>query len=256
MNRFDVRDLGTILGIWAHPDDEAFLSGGLMAAATATGQRVACVTATRGELGTGDTVAWPPGRLAATRELELRASLAALGVQDHTFLDLVDGECTVADQAAQVERLIRVIERVAPDTIVTFGPDGFTGHLDHQVVSRWATSARQAAAPDARLLYPTTTAAFVDGWTHLHDREHVFLVPGLPLRTPPQDVWLELRLDEELADRKLVALRAQATQTAALLARVGEATFRSWWSSEAFVDADTAPARDWPSWAPRATTAA
>ena len=28
--------LGTIMGIWAHPDDEAYLSGGLMALARAT----------------------------------------------------------------------------------------------------------------------------------------------------------------------------------------------------------------------------
>jgi LmbE family N-acetylglucosaminyl deacetylase len=44
--------LGTIMGIWVHPDDEAYLSGGLMALARANGQRVVCVTATRGELGT------------------------------------------------------------------------------------------------------------------------------------------------------------------------------------------------------------
>jgi hypothetical protein len=38
--------LGTIMGIWAHPDDEAYLSGGPMALARANGQRVVCVTAT------------------------------------------------------------------------------------------------------------------------------------------------------------------------------------------------------------------
>ena len=56
----DVGALGTILGIWAHPDDEAYLSGGLMALARDTGSRVVCVTATRGELGTPDPRAWPP----------------------------------------------------------------------------------------------------------------------------------------------------------------------------------------------------
>ena len=47
----DVRSLGTILGVWAHPDDEAYLSAALMALAVQNGQRVVCVTATRGELG-------------------------------------------------------------------------------------------------------------------------------------------------------------------------------------------------------------
>ena len=60
-----VADLGTVLGIWAHPDDEAYLSGGLMSiAARDHGNRVACVTATRGELGTADP---EPGRLRGWR---------------------------------------------------------------------------------------------------------------------------------------------------------------------------------------------
>ena len=44
-------DLGSILGIWAHPDDEAWLSSGLMMRAVEAGHRVVCVTATRGESG-------------------------------------------------------------------------------------------------------------------------------------------------------------------------------------------------------------
>ena len=38
-------DLGTVVGVWAHPDDEAYLTGGLMALARDTGARVVCVTA-------------------------------------------------------------------------------------------------------------------------------------------------------------------------------------------------------------------
>jgi LmbE family N-acetylglucosaminyl deacetylase len=53
-----VAGLGTIVGVWAHPDDEAYLSGGLMAAAGDAGSRVVCVTATRGERGTPDPEAW------------------------------------------------------------------------------------------------------------------------------------------------------------------------------------------------------
>ena len=45
--------LGTILSIWAHPDDETYLAGGVMAAAD-RGQRVVCVSATAGEHGTDD----------------------------------------------------------------------------------------------------------------------------------------------------------------------------------------------------------
>jgi LmbE family N-acetylglucosaminyl deacetylase len=44
-------DLGTVLGVWGHPDDEAYLSAGLMMRALTNGHRVVCVTATRGEAG-------------------------------------------------------------------------------------------------------------------------------------------------------------------------------------------------------------
>lgn len=56
----DVAGLGTILGVWAHPDDEVYLSAGVMAAAAAAGNRVVVVTATRGEHGTDDPARWPP----------------------------------------------------------------------------------------------------------------------------------------------------------------------------------------------------
>ena len=56
---------GPILSIWAHPDDETYLAGGLMATARDQGQRVVCVSATAGEHGTADPVTWPPDRLGA-----------------------------------------------------------------------------------------------------------------------------------------------------------------------------------------------
>ena len=65
--------IGTLLGIWAHPDDEAYCSSGLMAMVRGTGGRVVVVTATRGELGADDPERWPPERLAPHRERELRS---------------------------------------------------------------------------------------------------------------------------------------------------------------------------------------
>ena len=169
-------DLGTVLGIWAHPDDEAFLSAGLMAAASDAGQRVVCVTATLGEHGTDDPQRWPPQRLARVRTHEARASLAALGVTEHHLLGISDGTCAAQPPDTVVRRLAQIIHSVAPDTILTFGPDGMSGHEDHQTVSRWATAARAAAAPHARLLYATTTEEFVDRW--LPAREVFTMFPG------------------------------------------------------------------------------
>ena len=60
-------ELGNILGVWAHPDDEAYLSAGIMARAVRAGSRVVCVTATRGEGGSMDEEKWPPETMGEVR---------------------------------------------------------------------------------------------------------------------------------------------------------------------------------------------
>ena len=93
----EIRELGTVLSIWAHPDDEAYLCGGIMAIAAAAGSRVVCVTATRGELGVTDPMRWPPEQLPAIREAEIAACLEILGVKEHRWLGYPDGGCAEAD---------------------------------------------------------------------------------------------------------------------------------------------------------------
>jgi LmbE family N-acetylglucosaminyl deacetylase len=244
----DPAELGTVLGIWAHPDDEAFLAGGLMAAARAAGSRVACVTATLGERGTDDPQRWPPRRLSAVRRMELRASLAALDVTEHHLLGVADGACAAESAAARVAQIGEIVDAVAPDTIVTFGPDGYTGHEDHQTVSTWAGAARAIAAPRARLLHATSTADFVGRWSPLRDAFDIFLADGLPLATPRSALAACFDLDPALVDRKLVALRAQASQTDGLFAALGEPRVRDWFSTEAFVSGDDAVDRGTAGW--------
>jgi LmbE family N-acetylglucosaminyl deacetylase len=243
-----VGDLGTILGVWAHPDDEVYLSGGVMAAARDAGQRVVCVTATRGEHGPSEASARSPAQLGSLRAQELRTALALLDVDEHRFLGIEDGRCADVPAGPIVLHLADIIEEVAPTTILTFGPEGMTGHEDHQTVSRWVTAARTVAAPDADLLYATTTAEHADAWQDLHDEFDVYLVPGLPLRRSSDELAFELRLDDRLAERKLVALQALASQTAGLIARVGASRFRDWCSIESFIAAETVAPRPVPTW--------
>jgi LmbE family N-acetylglucosaminyl deacetylase len=249
----DAAELGTVLAVWAHPDDETLLAGGLLAAARDAGRRVVCVTATLGERGTDDPLAWPPERLGRVRSHELKASLAALGVIEHHLLGVTDGTCADQPHDMLVGRLARLMEAVQPDTVVTFGPDGLTGHEDHQTVSTWTTAARAAAAPGARLLYVTTTEEFVERWETARDAFDVFLAEGLPLRTPSSALAVRLNLRPEELDRKMVALRAQASQMSGLIAAVGEDRMREWWAVETFVSADAVADRtggtpEWGTW--------
>ena len=128
----------------AHPDDETFGTGSIIAAATERDVEVTVCCATRGEAGEArgvDTGA----DLAVVRETELRAAGAVLGVDRCILLDYVDsgmagepGSGTLA--AAPFDELVtalgRVVQEVAPDVVVTLDPDHGDGHRDHAAVGR------------------------------------------------------------------------------------------------------------------------
>lgn len=109
-------------------------------------------TATLGEAGTSDPLTWPPDRLRSVRSWELRASLSVLGVTDLRLLGYADGTLAHMDVTEGVARVAELKEEVSPDTILTFGPDGMTGHSDHKAVSAWATRAWKEMGRPGRLL--------------------------------------------------------------------------------------------------------
>ena len=221
----------TLLGIWAHPDDETFMSSGLMLAARERGDRVVVVTATRGEHGTDDPVRWPADRLGVHRARELDDALAVLGVTEHHWLGYVDGHCAGVPANDAVDAVTAIVDAVRPDRIVTFGPDGFTGHIDHRVVAGWTRRAWQEAAPEAAFLQAVRPPRFTRRFADINDEFGIFM------DRPDADVEpdVHLRLDGERLELKMAALRAQDSQTRRLVEGVGPATFRRWWGEEAFV---------------------
>jgi LmbE family N-acetylglucosaminyl deacetylase len=227
--------IATLLGVWAHPDDEAYLSSGLMSVVRRAGGRVVVVTATRGEHGTDDPQTWPPERLAPLRERELADSLAAVDVREHRWLPYRDGELAGIPLARGVSDLVPVIEEVRPTVVVTFGPDGMTGHPDHRAVSAWTTQAWRQAGRSAELWHATLTDGFHRDWGELNDEVGLWM--STPPTTPDADLSAQVRMSGALLDRKHRALRAHASQTRALEDMVGSETYREWWSTESFVAA-------------------
>jgi LmbE family N-acetylglucosaminyl deacetylase len=231
-----VGPLGSILSIWAHPDDETYLAGGLMATARDRGQRVVCATATAGERGTSDPVTWPPARLDRIRRWEATAALAVLGVGEHHILGLPDG--ALADHRAQgVAWVEQLLVEVAPDTIVTFGPDGATFHPDHLAVHQWVTDAWERLGRPARLLYAAATLEHLTRFGEVYEQVGIYMADQRPTGVARDDLALHLQLDGPLLDRKLTALRAIATQTSDLLYVVGLPAYSAQIAEEAFVAA-------------------
>jgi LmbE family N-acetylglucosaminyl deacetylase len=228
-----------LLGVWAHPDDECYLSAGLMARVIESGGEVTVVTATRGEKGTDDPTAYDSDEFAAERERELIASLGELGVTDLRFLGLRDGECDSSHAEAAIGGIVDVMLEFRPDTVVTFGPDGITGHADHLTISRRTTEAWRRVGPVGfrpELLYATITHDYVARYRALHDEIGLFADRGAagPASISRRDVKLECSLSEFELDRKRRALAAHGSQTAGLADLMGEATYRGWWRDERF----------------------
>lgn len=244
----DVSSLGSILSVWAHPDDETYLSGGTMAAAAAAGQRVTCVSATAGEHGTDDPDRWPPERLGRVRRAEAAAAMAVLGVDDHRFLGFGDGGLDDVGDRVGVAAMGEVIDEVEPDTILTFGPDGITGHPDHVAVCRWVTAAWDrrwaggnrsvdgvVAADAPRLLWASNTVAHLRRFGPLYDAWGVYMTDARPVGVSGSGVAAGGDLCGPALDAKLAALAAMPTQTGDVVSALDAETWQAINTEEVFV---------------------
>jgi LmbE family N-acetylglucosaminyl deacetylase len=118
-----------VLAVVAHPDDESFGLGAVLAALVAAGAEVRVVCLTQGEASTlGATV-----ELAAIRAGELAAAAARLGIAEVVLHDFADGHLAAVEPAvldATVEAALG-----AAATMAVFEPGGVTGHPDHRVAT-------------------------------------------------------------------------------------------------------------------------
>jgi LmbE family N-acetylglucosaminyl deacetylase len=190
------------------------------------------ITATLGEHGTPDPAAFPPSRLARIRRRELSAALAILGVADARVLDLEDGTLDAVDPTVGAGSIMKMLELFEPDVVVSFGPDGITGHPDHIAVGDWTERAVAAWQGDPALLQATSAGVMPD------DLTEVMLDLGAFYGDPPSrqpDEWdLPLELDEATLTRKLRALAAHRSQTDLVRAVMGETDYRRLVAIEAF----------------------
>ena len=235
-----------LLACFAHPDDEAFPVGGVLAAHAGRGVRVRLVTATLGEEGeirqegaaTKDT-------LGEVRRVELACAVKALGLAEHTVWDYRDSgmagtpsnnhpQALVNAQESQVvERLVLEIRRFRPQVVLTFEPGGLYGHPDHIAISNHATKAfHLAASPDAfphqlvewilphqagRLFYSARPKGFRREWA-LQLRQAGIDTP-LPSAeradegTPLEDIHLDLDVADHL-ENKMACILCHRTQVA------------------------------------------
>lgn len=149
----------SLLAVYAHPDDEAFGTGGTIARYASEGVYTYLVCATRGEVGEiSDPSLATPETLGEVREGELRCAAETIGVRELIFLDHRDSGMAgtsenqdprafinaPADQV--IHRLVAIIRRLRPQVVTTFEPNGGYGHPDHIAIHRHTVAAFHAAS--------------------------------------------------------------------------------------------------------------
>ncbi len=156
-----------VLFVHAHPDDETISTGATIATLVDSGASVTVLTLTRGERGEVipeelQHLTESPDELAATREAELEAALAALGVSDRRILGNPDARwagrparryidsgmrwgkrgaeasrildsdsLTAADLGEVAADIAAVLIDTEADVVVSYDSDGGYGHPDH-----------------------------------------------------------------------------------------------------------------------------
>ncbi len=191
-----------LLAIFAHPDDEVFRCGGTLALLAERGVRVQVLTATRGQAGScGDPPLCRADELPAVRERELRCACATLNIEPPILWDYSDGALADVNEKEAVAQVLATIQELQPRVLLTWPPDGRSGHSDHVAVSHWTTLAFQQSAVSAlyHLAVPRSVAQVL-GLSHLHaipDEQVTLTVDVMP-------VW----------QQKMAAIRCHRTQAA------------------------------------------
>jgi LmbE family N-acetylglucosaminyl deacetylase len=129
-----------LVAVFAHPDDERVI-GPLLSRLGREGRNVHLVIATDGSKGVREHAGIPAGEaLAMARVQEAECAARRLGVRQLHLLKLEDGGLASFTNLARLRtELTNIIASVRPTAIITFGPEGGTGHPDHRLVGNVVT---------------------------------------------------------------------------------------------------------------------
>jgi LmbE family N-acetylglucosaminyl deacetylase len=162
-----------LLVVVAHPDDETFGCGSVIADAAAGGAHVTVCCATRGELGEMAPGTHSGRSVGEVRLEELHHAGRVLGVTEFVVLDFVDSGME-GDAAADslvgasldsvVDAVGGVIAGADPDVVLTLDAAGGDGHRDHARIGAATTVAVRRAATGSTLYYWCLVRSLLARW--------------------------------------------------------------------------------------------
>ncbi len=200
-----------MLCVTAHPDDEAGAFGGCLAKYGSSGVETYVVCLTSGQAATHRGNTKSDEELGATRRREFAESCRILRVTRGEVLDYRDGVLDRCDQYLVIGHLTRLVRRIRPHVVMTFGSEGaITAHPDHSMAGMFATMAFQWAGRTNRYVdqlengvrpYRPQKLYFATAAFTLADRQ--------PVSLPPATAIIDV---SEYFDLKVQAFKAHGTQ--------------------------------------------
>lgn len=131
-----------VLAVVAHPDDESFGLGAVLAELISQGARASVVCFTHGE---ASTLHGRPGELAVVRSQELAEAGEALGLSRVDLHDYPDGKLAGVPVDELAAHVLRLVDEERPSHLLVFDLGGVTGHPDHHHATRAALLAAGTA---------------------------------------------------------------------------------------------------------------
>lgn len=242
----------SVLGVFAHPDDESLAAGGVLARYAAAGARTAVVTAT-----------WAAGTHRAGELAHALEALGAgaprlLGYADHHVPASAPGQPRLCDAPLDeaIGRVVAHVRAFRPDIVITHDPTGASGHPDHIRTHQIALLAAHAAGMEG--LHPQAGPAWTPNslWLAAYPAAgaralgELVATAGKRLRTVPDGMITATADVRPWVDRKQAAVLAHRSEVArprslpALLSGLPDSERADILGTEWFLCYDLAPGRN------------
>ena len=119
----------------------------------------------------------------------------------------MDGDLEKADVSEVANRIMKIMQKVQPEVVITFGPDGVSGHPDHKAISRATTVAfemlTESGSKPRKLYYVTIPESAL---TEIENED----LDGIETR-PDDEITTTINITGYL-DTKIRALEAHSSQ--------------------------------------------
>ena len=246
----------TLMAVHAHPDDEASMTGGILARYAAEGITTVLVTSTDGALGDSPLGFRPededhdPTHVVAHRHEELLESckilkithLEELGYSDSGMIGWPQNDAPNAFWQLPVEegaqRLVALIEQYQPQVVVTYDENGFYGHPDHIQANRITKRALELIDSVDKFFYTAIPKSELAKFSEaLEEAGEVEAADDLPTDFGTDDALIGAIVDvSAFIKTKRAALQAHGSQTdSSFFLEMPEERFEEAFGREAFV---------------------